>query len=204
MRLLLMSLAFISFNSFAQYTGPAADACRAYAKREAAREGASIADVVIERDSNLLIERYARKLGGQQVASILTGNGAVVFKDAPSAELSFICLLADEKRPLFFNWLPRQNVSALRQCTRDSDLAGKPRPCLETLLQVAEFDLSQVYAQTFQEANEAGETVLAAYRRSNKEWLEYRDAECARRRSEEARLACTIDLTRRRILDARP
>lgn len=138
------------------------------------------------------------------MTSILTGNGAVVFKDAPSAELAFICLLADEKRPLLFNWLPRQNISALRQCTRDKDLAAKPQPCLAVLLQVAEFDLTQVYAQTFQEANEAGETVLAAYRRSNKEWLEYRDAECARRRSEEARLACIIDLTRRRALDARP
>lgn len=204
MRLLLISLSFVSFNSFAQYSGPAVDACRAYAQREAAREGSTFADIVIERDSNLLIERYARKLGSQQVASILTGNGAVVFKDAPSAELAFICLLADEKRPLLFNWLPRQNISALRQCTRDKDLAAKPQPCLAVLLQVAEFDLTQVYAQTFQEANEAGETVLAAYRRSNKEWLEYRDAECARRRSEEARLACIIDLTRRRALDARP
>lgn len=204
MRLLLIALFFISSSSFAQYSGPAVDACRAYAKREAAREGASVSDIVIERDSNLLIERYTRKLGSQQVASILTGNGAVVFKDAPSAELAFICLLADDRRPLFFNWLPRQNVSALRQCTRDKDLAGKARPCLEFLLRVAETDLSQVYAQAFQEANEAGETALAAHRKSNKEWLEYRDAECARSPSEEARLACIIDLTRRRSLDARP
>jgi uncharacterized protein YecT (DUF1311 family) len=203
-RLLLISLSFISFSSFAQYTGPAVDACRDYAKREAAREGASASDVVIERDSSLLIERYTRKLGTQQVTSILTGNGAVVFKDAPSAELAFICLLADEKRPLFFNWLPRQNVSALRQCTRDKDLAGKPRPCLDFLLRVAESDLSQVYAQTFQEANEAGEAAVAAYRKSNKEWLEYRDAECARMASEEARLGCVIDQTRRRIVDVRP
>lgn len=204
MRLLLISLSFVSFNSFAQYSGPAVEACRAYAQREAARGGASASEIVIERDSNLVIERSTRKLGTQQVTSILTGNGAVVFKDAPSAELAFICLLADEKRPLLFNWLPRQNVSALRQCTRDKDLGGKPRPCLEFLLRVAETDLSQVYAQAFQEANEAGETTVAAYRKSNKEWLEYRDAECALRRSEEARLACIIDLTRRRSLDARP
>jgi uncharacterized protein YecT (DUF1311 family) len=204
MRLLLLSLFFIAFDSLAQYSGPAVEACRDYAKREAARDGASVSDIVIERDSNLLIERYTRKLGNQQLASILTGNGAVVFKDAPSAELAFICLLADEKRPLFFNWLPRQNVSALRQCTRDKDLAGKPRPCLDFLLRVAESDLAQVYAQRFQEANEAGETAVAAYRKSNKEWLGYRDAECARMPSEEARLGCVIDLTRRRGLDLRP
>jgi uncharacterized protein YecT (DUF1311 family) len=211
MRFIPLALLLLANCALAQYNGPAVEACRAYAKKELRRDGAKPADVVLERDQNLLIERYTRKLGNQLVSSILTGNGAVVFDGAPSAEMSFICLLADEKRPLFFNWLPRQDASALMQCLRTEALRGKPRACLETLLQVAEQDLTQAYAQRFQEANERGGGVLAAYRKANEEWREYRDAECARRRdhapagvaADDYQLACVIDLTRRRALDMR-
>ena len=79
------------------------------------------------------------------------------------------------------------------------------------LLRVAEADLGVVYAQRFQEANERGGPVLAAYRKSNDAWREYRDAECARRRGQspagiepdDYQLACVIELTRRRALDMR-
>ena len=111
-------------RAFAQYNGPAVDTCLAYAKREAKREGTSAKDIVFERDQNLMIERYTRKLGNQFVSSILRGNGAVVLDGAPSAELSFICLLADDKRAVFFEWLPRINASALAQCTRDDACAA--------------------------------------------------------------------------------
>ena len=43
---------------------------------------------------------------------------------APSAELAFICLLADDKRAVFFEWLPRANASAMAQCTRDDARRG--------------------------------------------------------------------------------
>jgi uncharacterized protein YecT (DUF1311 family) len=145
------------------------------------------------------------------VSSILTGNGAVVLPGAPSAELSFICLLAGEKRPLFFNWMPRQNISALAQCRRNEELRDKAGACLDFLLRTAEMDLTQVYANGFQQANERGEDALAAFRRSNDEWRQYRDAECARRReqapsgvpADNAHLACMVELTRRRALDMR-
>jgi hypothetical protein len=210
-RLLLLSLLLIPALAQAQYNGPAVDACRAYALKEAKREGMSIADVVLERDGTLALERYARKIGSQPVSAILTGNGAVVVPGAPSAELSFICLLADEKRPLFFNWLPRQNVAALTQCRRDDELRAKSHACLEFLLRTAEQDLTQVYANGFQQANERGGEVLASFRKSNDEWRQYRDAECARRRNnppsgvpaEEAELACKVEITRRRALDMR-
>jgi len=209
-------LLFIGFAAFtcvshAQYQGPALEACRAYAKKEAEREGMRVEDVVLQRDASLAMERYARKLGSQPVGSILTGNGAVVLAGAPSAELSFICLLADEKRPLFFNWLPRQNVAALAQCRRSEEVRAQPRSCLELLLRTAEMDLTQVYANGFQQANERGEQAVAAYRKSNDAWRQYRDAECARRRDfppegvapEEVELACTVEITRRRALDMR-
>lgn len=199
---------------FAQYSGPAIEACRAYAKREVAREGTRAKDVVLERDHELSLEREARKIGTQQVSSILRGNGAVVLDGAPAAELSFVCLLADEKRAVFFEWLPRRNPSALAQCSRDA--AHKPRGCLETLLQVAENDLMQSYALRFQDARErdhgTGKEIYAdIFRKANDEWKQYRDAECARRRDhvpkgvapDDHHLACMVELTRRRALDMR-
>ena len=209
--LLLLSLLVAAFPAAAQYNGPAVEACRAYAMREAARDGNKPEDIVIVRDAALFIERYDRKLGNQRVSSILTGNGSVVLAGTPAAELSFICLLADEKRALFFNWLPRQSVSAIAQCTRSAQLRGKSRECLEFLGRVAEQDLTQIYAQRFQEANELGEAALAAYRKANDEWKEYRDAECERRRSvapkgvtpDDYQLACTIELMRQRGRDMR-
>jgi uncharacterized protein YecT (DUF1311 family) len=210
-KVLLTGLLLLPLVAQGQYNGPAVDACRAYAMKEAKREGMSVSDVVLERDASLAMERYARKVGNQHVSAILTGNGAVVLPGSPSAELSFICLLADEKRPVFFNWLPRQNTAALAQCRRSEDVPTQARTCLEFLLRTAEMDLTQVYAHGFQQANERGEQALAAYRKSNDEWREYRDAECARRRGhppsgvapEEVELACVVEITRRRALDMR-
>ena len=216
MRALALLLVFVATPAVAQYSGPAVETCRAYAKKEAARDGTQAKDIVFERDQDLQIERYTRKLGNQFVSSILRGNGAVVLEGAPSAELSFICLLADDKRAVFFDWLPRANVAALAQCTRDGPMRDKPRPCLELLLRVAEGDLTQAYAMRFQESREhdqaaGNENAAAAFRKSNDEWRQYRDAECARRldhRSKDVapddqRLACMVELTRRRMLDMR-
>jgi uncharacterized protein YecT (DUF1311 family) len=208
--------ALAAFSVNAQYTGPAVETCRAYAKREMARDGTGGKDIVIERDQALSIERYTRKLGNQFVASILRGNGAVVLDNAPSAELAFICLLADDKRAVFFEWLPRPNASVLAQCSRDAAFREQPIPCLETLLQVAENDLMQTYALLFQEARErdhaaGNEKAVDTFRKANEEWRQYRDAECARRRDnapkgvapEHQHLACFVELTRRRALDMR-
>jgi len=112
---------------------------------------------------------------------------------------------------VFFSWQALPNVPALAQCGRSQSLRGKEQACLELLLQTAEQDLSQVYAYRFQEANERGEKSLAAYRKANDEWREYRDAECARRREaaakgtspDDVRAACMVELTRRRALDMR-
>jgi hypothetical protein len=211
MRFLAFFLCLLPAAAFAQYQGPAVEACRAYAKREATREGTTLKDVVFERDAYLLIEKYTRKAGSQFVSSVLTGNGAVVLDNAPSIELSFICLLANDKQPVFFNWLPRANASVFLQCTRDEKLRGQLRRCLDILQRAADDDLAQLYAQYFQEANEKGGAILAAYRKSNDQWREYRDAECARQRdyapkgfsADDFQAACSIQLTRRRALDMR-
>ena len=103
------------------------------AKRHATARSAK--DIVFERDQNLMIERYTRKLGNQFVSSILRGNGAVVLDGAPSAELSFICLLADDKqRGVLRLAAARQRLGAGAMHAR-RPLRGKPRACLELLLQ---------------------------------------------------------------------
>jgi hypothetical protein len=209
--LLLALLGLCAAAAHAQYQGPAVEACRAYALKELKRDGTEAKTVVIERDAQLSLEREARKVGSQPVSSILTGNGAVVFDGAPSSELSFVCLLADERRPVFFAWQARPNAPSLTQCTRSDALRGKASECLALLQRVAEQDLAQVYAYRFQEANERGEKSLAAYRKANDEWREYREAECGRRRElapsdvspDDFQAACMVELTRRRALDMR-
>ena len=216
MRFFVLLFVLLANPVLAQYNGPAVDACRAYVKREMAREGNKAKDVVIVRDQNLALERHTRKLGSQSVSWIMTGNGAVVLENAPSAELSFICLLANEKQPVFFEWLPRVNASPFAQCSRDEALRAKPRPCLELLLQIAENDLMQIYALHFQDARErdqsaGNESGVTSFRKANDEWKQYRDAECARRRDQvpqgtapdDYHLACVVELTRRRALDMR-
>ena len=211
MRLVALFLLLLPLSAFPQYNGPGVEACRAYAMKEAEREGLASNEVVLLQDGALLMERFDRKLGNQRVSSILTGNGAVVLPESPSAELSFICLLADEKRPVFFNWLPRPNVSALTQCTRAKALREEPRECLEFLLRVVETDLTMVYSERFQEAHAISEEAVDRYRKANEEWKQYRDAECQRRaqhapqgvKPEDAQLACYVDMTRQRGRDMR-
>lgn len=207
MRVLVAGLALASGAAMAQYRGPAVDACLAQAKRQ--QEGP--AQIVIERDASLQIAHAARKVGSQAVSAVLTGNGAVAFAETPSAELSFVCLLADEKRAVFFSWLPHSNPGALASCARSAELRARLRPCLENLHQMAEQELLVVYGHRFQQANERGAATVAAFRKSNDAWRAYRDAECARRREpppqgaagEDLELACLVELTRRRAAEVR-
>ena len=211
-RLLPFTLIFFWGTAYAQYNGPAVESCRTFARRELAQSGAKANEVVFDRDAALTIERYTRKVGNQFVSSILTGNGAVVLEGSPSAELSFICLLADEKRPVFFWWLPRHEASALAQCTRSPALRQQTRACLDFLMQVAEQDLGQVYGLSLQEARTKGEALAEAHRTSNAEWLKYREAECLRQsalapagtKADDYKVACEVDLTRRRLRDVKP
>ena len=212
MRFLLLLL--FSTSALAQYDGPAVETCRAYAKRELESDGTRAKDVVFERNQYLSIERYTRKVGNQFVSSILRGDAAVVMDGTPSSAVSFVCLLADDKRAVFFEWLPRPHVSALAQCSHDK--GAPPRACLETLLSTAEIDLTQSYAPRYQEARDLDggtgkEVFVERFRKANEEWKQYRDAECARRSAlvaqgtaaEDLHLACVVDLTRRRALDMR-
>ena len=213
---ILIALLLLPVSAYAQYSGPGVDACLGYAKRQLVRDANTARDVVIERDNNLVIERYTRKVGNQFVASILTGNGAVVFANAPSAELAFICLLAEEKRAVFFEWLPRRDASVMAQCTRDETTRTNPRPCLQTLLEVTEGDLSQEYAARLTDARQrdvaaGNEEWSDRFRASNQAWIQYRDAECQRRKDQtpagidpgDYQLACVVELTRRRLVDMR-
>lgn len=199
------ALACAPMPALSQYAGPGVETCRSHAEREIRKEGAQVTAIVFDRDQHLNIERYTQKIGSQFVSSLLFGNGAIVYTKAPAVEMSFLCLLADEKRAVFFHWTPRRDAPALAQCRRGASDAGG---CLDALLQVAEQDLTQAYAQRFQEARELdaarkNEDSVAAFRRAADAWRAYRDAECARRGAGDARKACMLELTRHRALDLR-
>lgn len=104
---LLVLLSSASASSLAQYDGPALETCLRYARHELAVNHDKARDVAFDRDRNLTIERYTRKVGSQFVSSVLMGNGALLLGGGAREEQSFVCLLADDKRAVFFYWLPR-------------------------------------------------------------------------------------------------
>jgi uncharacterized protein YecT (DUF1311 family) len=203
---LLLLLLWLPLTALAQVSGTAAETCRAHGERELKKGSADVKALVFDRDRALHIERTARKMGSQSVSSILSGNGAIARSAGPAVELSFVCLLANEKQALLFHWVPRPAASSLAQCRR-SAAAGD---CLQLLLDVAERDLVEAAAFRFQDSLEAdakagNENASNTYRNAAAAWRAYRDAECARRGAgggEEWR-GCMVDLTKRRYLDLR-
>jgi len=192
---------------FAQYTGPGVETCRAYAERDLRKGTAKVQAVVFEQDRELSIDRYTAKVGNQFVSSLLYGNGAIVYGGgAPATEMTFVCLLADDKRAVFFYWFPRRDAPALAQCRRGGGAAASQ--CLETLLNVAEQELVELYSRYTVDARQAdakagNENASNTFRRSGDTWRAYRDAECGRRPAGDERKACMVELTRRRALDLR-
>src|SRR6185436_6806375 len=139
MRKLFSALLFAACATpaVAQYTGPGVEVCRAYAERDVRKNSAKVQAVVFEKDRELNIDRYTAKVGSQFVSSLLYGNGAIVYGGGvPATEMTFVCLLADEKRAVFFHWFPRRDAPALTQCRRGG--ATNASQCLETLLNVTE------------------------------------------------------------------
>lgn len=104
---LLLVLPFFSFKAFAQYSGPGVETCLAYAQKDMQQYGSRPAKVAFDRDTNLDIEKYTRKVGSQFVSSILTGNGTIADDRGASVRMSFVCLLANDKKAVFFYWQPR-------------------------------------------------------------------------------------------------
>ena len=203
LRLLLILFA-LPLAAWAQATGPAVDTCRAYGERELNKAGGDKLRLAFDRDRALLHERYARKLGRQQVSSILSGNGAITRPAGTAVELSFVCLLASDKQAVFFHWVPRRDAPALEQCKR----GAAPGECLQLLQDLVDRDLIEVAAYRFQESLEAdaktgNENASTAFRNSAAAWRAYRDAECARRgeTGSDAWRGCMVDLARRRYLD---
>ena len=210
------AMASAASSALAQQSEAAVDACRTYAKRELSREDTAFKDLVLDRGDALLYERYGRKLGSQSVGAILSGRGAIVHEGTPSVELDFVCLLAGDKRPLFFYWAPRTEANAMTRCGRGGVAPESMRSCIAALLELEEIGLTQVSALRFQESLAADaaagtEDASNAYRAAATAWRAYRDAECARRarasppagQADLVRLSCMADLTRKRHGDLR-
>jgi lysozyme inhibitor LprI len=203
-RLLLLLLAALPLPALAEYHGPAVATCRAFGERELKKAGSDVAALAFDNDRHLLIERVTRKLGSQFVASALSGNGAILRRVGPAVELSFVCLLADEKRALYFHWTPRRHAPSLAQCRRGKD----PGACLQLLHDIAERDLLEASALSFQasldaDAKAGNDSASGAYRNAAAAWRAYRDAECLRRGAagSDPWRACMVDLMRRQYLD---
>ena len=202
--LLLLVLAALPLAAAAEYAGPALDTCRAYGERALLKDGADVKALAFDNDRHLHFERETRKLGSQPVGASLSGHGAILRATGPAVEMAFLCLLASEKRALWFHWLPRRDAPALAQCRRGADAGA----CLQLLLDLAERDLLEMAALRFQASLEAdaqagNEAASSAYRNSAGAWRNYRDLECARRGpgGSDAWRACRVDLTRWRYLD---
>ena len=205
MRALLLALvAALPLGAGAEYSGPALEACRAHGERELRKVGADVKALAFDNDRHLVFARESRKLGSQPIGASLSGHGAIVRATGPAVEMAFVCLLASDKRALWFHWLPRRDAPALGQCGRSADTGA----CLQLLLDLAERDLLEKAAFRFQESLEAdaqagNEAASSAYRDSAAAWRNYRDLECARRgpAGSDAWRACRVDLTRWRYLD---
>lgn len=202
--LLLLILAALPLAAAAEYEGPALEACRAFGERELRRDGTDVKALAFDNDRHLFYERESSKLGSQALGASLSGYGAIVREIGPPVEMSFLCLLANDKRALWFHWLPRRDAPALAQCRRNADTAD----CLEALLNLAESDLLESAALRFQESLEAdaragNDAASSAYRNAAGAWRNYRDLECARRgpAGSDAWRACRVDLTRWRTRD---
>ena len=196
----------VTAPAFSQYSGPGVETCRAFAERDIRKSNAKVQAVVFEKDRELNIDRYTAKVGSQFVSSLLSGNGAIAYGGVPAIEMTFVCLLADEKRAVFFHWSPRRDAPSLPQCRRGGGTSSGP--CLDTLLNAADQELIELYAQHTVDARQADakaghENASNAFRRGADAWKAYRDAECARRPAGDERKACMVDLTRRRALDLR-
>ncbi|MCX7962548.1 MAG: DUF1311 domain-containing protein [Burkholderiales bacterium] len=188
----------------AQAPETALQSCRALAEAEAKKSSAAVVSVRLDRDEELHLERRARRLGGQSLAAVLSGHGAILFSEAPPVEMRFVCLAAPDGRALFFHWEPRRDAPVLAQCRRTADTAR----CLDTLLVAAEQALAPLYAKHLVEARRAdsaagNDDASRAFRASADAFLGYRQAECARRAApgSDAHTACLVELTRRRALD---
>lgn len=196
-----VAVALAPAAAIAQYDGPAVETCRTYAEQEIRRDGDKTKAVVFDKDADLQILRYTRKLGSQFVSSLLEGNGAILYAGAPSVEFRFLCLLADEKRAVFFHWVPRRDAPPLPQCRRGG---SSPGICLDALQELAERELTEIYAKHYTTALQAGgEPAADKFRRSAETWKAYRDAECSRQNGADEQKACVVAMTRQRAFDLR-
>lgn len=202
--LLLLVLCALPPVAAAQYDGPALEICRAFGERALKADGARLKSVAIDNDRHLYFERRARKLGSQALGASLSGHGAIVLEAGAPVEISFLCLMASDRRALGFHWQPRRDAPSLAQCRRVPDTSQ----CLQVLSEIAERDHIEISSIRFQQAMAAdahsgNETATSAYRKSAAAWRDYRDLECARRGAEgsDEWRACRVDFTRQRYLE---
>ena len=165
-------------------TAPAVEACRAYALKELQRDGTSANAVVFERDQNLM-HRALHAQGRQPVrvarSSPATARWCSTTRRAPSSRSS-ACSPTRSGRCSSPGCRGRTRRRS-RSARATTALRGKARDCLELLLLDRRAAISRRSTPiASRRRTSAARSAVAAYRKANDEWRQYRDAECARRR----------------------
>lgn len=88
--------------AWAQYEGPGFSACMSYGEKQLMQDG-TIRSVVFVNDKDTVIEKFTQNVGSQFVSSILTGRLTVERNSGKAQKLRYLCLLADDKTPVFFH-----------------------------------------------------------------------------------------------------
>jgi hypothetical protein len=103
LNILLTGAALLAASpSLAQYEGPGFSTCMQYGEKQLMRDG-TIRSVVFVNDKDTVIERYTENVGSQFVSSILTGKATIERNSGKAQKLRYLCLLADDKTPVFFH-----------------------------------------------------------------------------------------------------
>ena len=100
--LLTGAVSLAAIPAQAQYEGPGFAACMSYGEKRLMQDG-TIRSVVFVNDKDTVIEKYTENVGSQFVSSILTGKATVERNSGKAAKLRYLCLLADDKTPVFFH-----------------------------------------------------------------------------------------------------
>lgn len=100
---LIASLVLLSAGpAWAQYEGPGFSACMQYGEKRLIQDS-TIRSVVFINDKDTVIEKYTENVGSQFVSSVLTGRATIERQSGPARKLRYLCLLADDKTPVFFH-----------------------------------------------------------------------------------------------------
>jgi uncharacterized protein YecT (DUF1311 family) len=166
-------------------------------------------------EEHVSAEKYADRVGGQPVRTVLTGRGVWQDKGGEPANVRFVCLLENSEKPIFFEVLEDGRRDPVDVCM-DAFQPGGWGPltdCLQQALKGEEAAMTAALSKATQQAGQSLDPTSAkrTLHESNTQWAKYRDAECDRRQAAVAgrnhpdigELTCRVRTTAQRVADMR-